>query len=314
MAQLGEDLADPVRGRDGQGLTTKWATKREAPPQLVDELWAHFDHGTQRAILKLYRSAPPDVLARAGENLGRIACPALVFTPGADPYIGANSGGRTPRRSATPSFASWREQATGRGSTGPSWSTTWRRSSLARLERVPAKRLLAILMAAFALAGCNGNDESEDAERTDRAAGARRDPDEAEPAQGSTRPTTKTVATGLEAPWELAFLPDGRALLTERPGRVRLLSKDLKLADEPVAEVDVAAFGESGLLGLAVDPEFEQNSFVYLYRTTDSGNEVLRYRFEGDRLTEDGTVLDGLEAAAIHDGGRLRFGPTGCST
>ena len=119
------------------------------------------------------------------------------------------------------------------------------------------------------------------------------------------------MATGLEAPWELAFLPDGRALLTERPGRVRLLSKDLKLAEDPVAEVDVAAIGESGLLGLAVDPEFEDNSFVYLYRTTDSGNEVLRYRFEDDRLTEDGKVLDGLEAAAIHDGGRLRFGPDG---
>ena len=129
--------------------------------------------------------------------------------------------------------------------------------------------------------------------------------------QGGDRPTAKTVTTGLEAPWELAFLPDGRALLTERPGRVRLLSKDLKLRDEPVAEVDVAAIGESGLLGMAVDPEFERNSFVYLYRTTDSGNEVLRYRFEDDRLEEDGEVLDGLAAAPIHDGGRLRFGPDG---
>ena len=92
---------------------------------------------------------------------------------------------------------------------------------------------------------------------------------------------------------------------------MRLLSKDLKLREEPVAEVDVAAVGEGGLLGLAVDPDFERNNFVYLYRTTDSGNEVLRYRFEDDRLEEDGRVLDGLEAAAIHDGGRLRFGPDG---
>ena len=74
------------------GLSTKWATKREVPAQLVDELWPHFDHGTQRAILRLYRSAPPEVLARAGENLGAIGCPALVFTPGADPYIGAEFG------------------------------------------------------------------------------------------------------------------------------------------------------------------------------------------------------------------------------
>ena len=79
--------------------------------------------------------------------------------------------------------------------------------------------------------------------------------------------------------------------------------------------MDVAAIGEGGLLGLAVDPDFERNSFVYLYRTTDSGNEVLRYRFEGGRLTRTGSVLDGLEAGADP----RRRAPalrarTGCST
>ena len=77
----------------------------------------------------------------------------------------------------------------------------------------------------------------------------------------------------------------------------------------------MAAVGEGGLLGLAVDPEFERNSFVYLYRTTDSGNEVLRYRFEGDRLEEDGT-------RARRPGGRGRSttaggcasAPTACCT
>ena len=73
----------------------------------------------------------------------------------------------------------------------------------------------------------------------------------------------------------------------------------------------MSAVGESGLLGLAVDPGFERNGFVYLYRTTDSGNEVLRMRLEGDRLEEDATVLEGLEAGPIHDGGRIHFGPDG---
>ena len=82
------------------------------------------------------------------------------------------------------------------------------------------------------------------------------------------------MATGLEVPWEIAFLPDGRALVTERPGRVRLLSADLELQDEPAAELDVNAVGEGGLLGLAVDPQFRRNRFVYVYRTTDSQNEV----------------------------------------
>ena len=65
-----------------------------------------------------------------------------------------------------------------------------------------------------------------------------------------------TVATGLEIPWDLAFLPDGAALVTERPGRVRLLTPDGRLQAEPVARIAVAREGEGGLLGLALDPEF----------------------------------------------------------
>ena len=187
---------------------------------------------------------------------------------------------------------------------------TSRRSSLASLRPVQPKRLLTVMMVALALGGCNGNDESEDADRTSAPPAPAETADQTNTAKGG-EPTAKTVVTGLETPWELAFLPDGRALLTERPGRVRLLSKALKLREEPAAEVEVAAVGEGGLLGLAVDPDFESNGFVYLYRTTDSGNEVLRYRFDGDRLEEDGRVLDGLEAAGIHDGGRIRFGPDG---
>jgi glucose/arabinose dehydrogenase len=119
----------------------------------------------------------------------------------------------------------------------------------------------------------------------------------------------QTVATGLEVPWELAFLPDGRALVTERPGRVRLLGASGRLEGRPAAEVEVDSSGEGGLLGLAVDPGFRRNRLVYLYRTTDSGNEIARYRLAGSRLVEDAVVSRGIEAGFIHDGGRLRFGP-----
>ena len=92
---------------------------------------------------------------------------------------------------------------------------------------------------------------------------------------------------------------------------MRLLSASGELRDEPVGEVDVVESdgSESGLLGIAVDPEFADNGFVYLYRTTGDGNEVARYRFADDRLTEDGVVVEGIQAGPIHNGGRLAFGP-----
>jgi len=169
--------------------------------------------------------------------------------------------------------------------------------------------------ATLVLAGCGGDDDSgggssppqsQTTEQQRSGGSAAR-----EPLRSEGRPRLETVVTGLQAPWEIAFLPDRRALLTERGGRVRLLDRDLKLQERPVAEVDVAATGEAGLLGLAVDPQFRRTRFVYLYRTTESGNEVARYRFEGERLTEDAVILEGLEAAAIHDGGRIHFGPDG---
>ncbi len=178
--------------------------------------------------------------------------------------------------------------------------------------------LLATLATAGLVAGCGGDDESAESERAaPPPAPAQTNPRPApadaadEPLRADGEAELQTVATGLEAPWEIAFLPDRRALITERPGRVRLLERDGTLAPDPVAEVEVSAVGESGLLGLAVDPKFAENGLVYLYRTTDSGNEVARYVLEGAALTEEATILDGIEAGAIHDGGRIHFGPDG---
>jgi glucose/arabinose dehydrogenase len=125
------------------------------------------------------------------------------------------------------------------------------------------------------------------------------------------RPRAQTVATGLEIPWEIAFLPDERALVTERPGRVRLLSRNGRLRREPVARVPVSAYGEGGLLGLAVDPQFSANRFVYLYFTTTDGMRLERRRFTGSRLVREASLLDGVEAGRVHDSGRIAFGPDG---
>jgi pimeloyl-ACP methyl ester carboxylesterase len=76
-----------VVGEMAMGSTNRTVAKRLLPAGMVDEVLDAFDQGTQRAILKLYRSAPEDTLARAGEHLGRLTCPALVVWGEKDPYI-----------------------------------------------------------------------------------------------------------------------------------------------------------------------------------------------------------------------------------
>jgi pimeloyl-ACP methyl ester carboxylesterase len=82
----------PLLGELLMGLTTRWALRRELPRELADPAWEAFDHGTQRAILQLYRASPPEVLERAGARLGEIRAPALVLWPEDDPYLDAQLG------------------------------------------------------------------------------------------------------------------------------------------------------------------------------------------------------------------------------
>jgi glucose/arabinose dehydrogenase len=172
---------------------------------------------------------------------------------------------------------------------------------------------IACLFALLAGGGCGGDGDDDGDRAPTPAPQTTRAPDEGDRlARSQGGPEVETVATGLAVPWEIAFLPDGRALVTERPGRVRLLSADLELRREPLAEIDrVEEIGEGGLLGLAIDPDFEENGFVYIYRTTANGNEVVRLRLADGRLEEERVIAGGIQAAAIHDGGRLRFGPDG---
>jgi pimeloyl-ACP methyl ester carboxylesterase len=84
----------PILGELMMGFTTRWSFRRGMPREVADAAWEDFDHGTQRAILKLYRSAPEPQLARAGERLGELRCPALILWPTDDPYIPAEFGSR----------------------------------------------------------------------------------------------------------------------------------------------------------------------------------------------------------------------------
>ncbi len=124
------------------------------------------------------------------------------------------------------------------------------------------------------------------------------------------------VASGLEIPWGLAFLPGGDTLVTERPGRLRLL-RGGHLDPAPVATIKVAETGEGGLLGIAADPRFAENRRFYLYATVDevgrTVNQVTRWILSADERSalREKVILDGVRAATFHDGGRIRFGPDG---
>jgi glucose/arabinose dehydrogenase len=118
-----------------------------------------------------------------------------------------------------------------------------------------------------------------------------------------------TVARGLEIPWEIAFLPDGRALVTERPGRVRVLDRSGRLRRRPLARVAVSALGEGGLLGLALDPAFARDRFVYLYFTAAGRMRLERWRLARHRLVRQRSLVGGILAGSVHDSGRIAFGP-----
>lgn len=125
----------------------------------------------------------------------------------------------------------------------------------------------------------------------------------------------ENAVTSLEVPWSMAFAPDGRLFVSERAGRVRILNLAAATSELALTLDGVFAQGEAGLLGLALDPEFAQSRFVYLYYTASMPggpvNRVVRYREAGSRLGEPAVLLDGIPGATIHDGGRLRFGPDG---
>ncbi|HTI35869.1 MAG TPA: PQQ-dependent sugar dehydrogenase [Miltoncostaea sp.] len=125
-------------------------------------------------------------------------------------------------------------------------------------------------------------------------------------------PTVTVITTGLQVPWDIAFLPDGRALVTERTGTVRLVAANGALSPTPVATLNVSQNGEGGLLGIALDPAFTAGSpFVYLTATIGTEMQVQRWRWTGAAMTFDGVVIQGITMGTIHSSGRVRFGPDG---
>ncbi len=129
------------------------------------------------------------------------------------------------------------------------------------------------------------------------------------PSAGASAVSTKTIATNLQVPWGVAFLPDGDALVAERTtGRILRVAANggRKRVVMTVPGVDTEA-GEGGLLGLAVSPTYAEDKRVYAYFTTASDNRIARFRLGG----RPQPILTGLRRGFIHNGGRIAFGPDG---
>ncbi|HYO92617.1 MAG TPA: PQQ-dependent sugar dehydrogenase, partial [Pyrinomonadaceae bacterium] len=125
---------------------------------------------------------------------------------------------------------------------------------------------------------------------------------EIESAEGnSIQFRVETVVSGLEVPWSIAFAPDGRMFITERPGRVRVFETG-KLRPQPVAVIeDVRSASESGLMGLVLHPQFATNRLLYLsYAYAGEGGQlvrVVRFRETGDALTERTVIIENIPDA-----------------
>jgi glucose/arabinose dehydrogenase len=130
------------------------------------------------------------------------------------------------------------------------------------------------------------------------------------------RTTVTTVVSGLDHPWDIGFLPNGTMLVTERAGRLdRVVSGQAQLVAAPA---DVVAASEAGMLGLAVDPQFASNGFVFVCMASSAGTttdvRVVRFTLSanGTSVLARQDVLTGLPfSSGRHSGCRPRFGPDG---
>ncbi|CAK9086093.1 HHIP-like protein 1 [Durusdinium trenchii] len=127
------------------------------------------------------------------------------------------------------------------------------------------------------------------------------------------------VAEGLSTPTDMEFSPDGRLFVLEKGGRVRIVESGVLLA-EPFLTISPNTEGERGLLGLAFDPEFENNGYVYIYYTRSGitpANRLSRFTVSNfdDNVadpTSELVLLDDIPVAAnIHNGGAMAFGHDG---
>jgi len=180
---------------------------------------------------------------------------------------------------------------------------------VARLRSAAAAATLAVSLAACSAGeGGTGGTGASPGSGGSGGTGAGSGPSRTSPPTERPAGAVRVLTSGLEAPWGIAFLPGGEALVTERDS-ARILR--VPAAGGPATEVqrlsEVDGGGEGGLLGIAVSPRYATDGQVYVYYTTSEDNRIARMRL-GERPRP---IVTGIPRSGIHNGGRLAFGPDG---
>jgi aldose sugar dehydrogenase len=123
------------------------------------------------------------------------------------------------------------------------------------------------------------------------------------------------IATGLEVPWSIVFTSAERMLVTERPGRLRVIENGELVATPLHTFPEVSTIGEEGLMSVVLDPDYDQNKYLYVSVAYESERgmfvKVVRFTDQGSSLANETIILDAIPAAKYHAGCRLAFGPEG---
>jgi glucose/arabinose dehydrogenase len=181
--------------------------------------------------------------------------------------------------------------------------------------RLPTSTAAPLVAVAALLAGCSGSSGSGGGSPTDQASTV------APSGSGSTAASTAppvararvagVVATGMDVPWGIAFLPDGSALVSERD-TARIVHVTPQGDVTTVGTVQgVDGSGEGGLLGIALSPAYPTDHTLFAYFTSGPENVIARMTYDGGGLADQRRIFGGIPSGPIHDGGRIAFGPDG---